>query len=49
VERERLLKENLYELDADVIGLQEVVFGEKQLDELKTPRSARHIISAKTK
>jgi endonuclease/exonuclease/phosphatase family metal-dependent hydrolase len=36
-ERERLLKENLYELNADVIGLQEVAFGSKQLDELKHP------------
>jgi hypothetical protein len=36
-ERELLLKRNIYELDADVIGLQEVVFGSKQLNELVTP------------
>jgi mRNA deadenylase 3'-5' endonuclease subunit Ccr4 len=29
IEREQLLKQNLYELEADVIGLQEVVFGEE--------------------
>lgn len=37
-EREELLKKNLYELNADVIGLQEVVFGSKQLNELVTPK-----------
>ena len=36
--RERLLKQNLYQLNADIIGLQEVAFGEKQLDELVLPR-----------
>eukprot|EP00347_Sterkiella_histriomuscorum_P010723 403375169 len=52
-ERERLLKKNLYELNADIIGLQEVVFGEKQLDELihpnstssQAPKSLRHEIN----
>ena len=39
--RERLLKKNLYELNADVIGLQEVAFGSRQLDELKRPNCER--------
>jgi exonuclease III len=39
-EREGLLKKNLYELNADVIGLQEVAFGPAQLDELVIPRGA---------
>ena len=33
-EREFLLKQTLYGMNADLIGLQEVVFGENQLDEL---------------
>lgn len=40
-EREGLLKKNLYELNADVVGLQEVAFGPEQLDELVRPRG-RH-------
>jgi mRNA deadenylase 3'-5' endonuclease subunit Ccr4 len=35
--RERLLKQNLYQLNADIIGMQEVAFGSKQLDELVIP------------
>ena len=45
MEREELLKKNLYELDADVVGLQEVVFGEKQLLELAHPHMKRHNIN----
>ena len=41
-ERERLLKKNLYELNADVIGMQEVAYGEKQLDELVVPSGAEN-------
>ena len=46
-EREWLLKRNLYELNADIIGLQEVVYGSKQLNELLCPiqkqeNSGRH-------
>ena len=46
-EREALLKKNIYELNADIIGLQEVVYGSKQLNELLTPvqrssHSVRH-------
>lgn len=37
-EREQLLKKNIYELNADVIGMQEVAFGSKQLDELVHPK-----------
>ena len=33
-ERELLLKQCLYSMQADIIGLQEVVFGPDQLDEL---------------
>jgi exonuclease III len=40
-EREQLLKQNIYELEADVIGLQEVVFGEEQLEELVQPKGRR--------
>lgn len=36
--REQVLKRNLYELNADIIGMQEVAFGSKQLDELVHPR-----------
>ena len=35
------MKKNLYELNADIIGLQEVVFGSKQLSELVFP-TQRH-------
>ena len=41
IEREKLLKQNLFELEADVIGLQEVVFGEEQLEELVQPKGRR--------
>jgi len=44
-EREGLLKSNLYELNADILGLQEVVYGSKQLNELLCPlnkHSNRH-------
>ena len=46
-EREALLKKNIYELNADIIGLQEVVYGSKQLNELLNPvqrssHSVRH-------
>ena len=34
VERESWLKENIYRLDADVVGLQEMVWGPRSLDEL---------------
>lgn len=40
-EREQLLKQNIYELNADVVGLQEVVFGEEQLSELAQPKGKR--------
>ena len=45
-EREGLLKRNIYELNADVIGMQEVAFGSKQLDELVHPRGGhlRHSV-----
>ena len=36
--RENLLKKNIYELNADIIGMQEVAFGSRQLDELIHPR-----------
>ena len=35
-EREGWLKENIYRIDADMIGLQEVVYGPNSLDELMT-------------
>ncbi len=49
IERERLLKENTYCLNADIIGLQEVVFGPNQLDELSAPsqkvvENSRHTV-----
>lgn len=45
-EREGLLKKNIYELNADVIGMQEVAFGSEQLDELIEPRGTnrRHTV-----
>ena len=43
-ERENLLKRNIYELNADVVGMQEVAFGHQQLDELKHPRGSRHSV-----
>ena len=41
-EREPLLKKAVFSLEADLIGLQEVVFGPKQLDELTALNSGRH-------
>ena len=35
-EREPWLKECIYRLNADVVGLQEIVFGPRSLDELMT-------------
>ena len=41
-ERELLLKQCLYSMQADIIGLQEVVFGPDQLDELTQANGPRH-------
>ena len=49
-EREGWLKENIYRLDADIIGLQECVFGPRSLDELMNVDSSteqRHNLSGK--
>ena len=43
-EREALLKQNLYGLNADIIGLQEVVYGDNQLDELVKSEGVRHSV-----
>lgn len=40
-EREPLLKQNLYDLHADLVGTQEVVFGHEMLEELKLPVGKR--------
>ncbi|CDW74273.1 UNKNOWN [Stylonychia lemnae] len=37
------MKQNVYSLDADIIGLQEVVFGAEQLDELQYPEQTDDI------
>lgn len=34
IEREQLMKQNLYDMNADIVALQEVVFGPRSLDEL---------------
>jgi hypothetical protein len=47
-EREQLLKQNLYDLHADIVGVQEVVFGEEMLDELKFPVGKRTSIAHHT-
>lgn len=44
-EREALMKQNLYAFSADIIGIQEVVFGDTQLSELTQADGPRHIIS----
>ena len=41
-EREGLMKQSLYELGAEIVGLQEVVFGPGQLDELTSKNGPRH-------
>lgn len=43
-EREGLLKQILFNLDADLVGLQEVVFGPAQLDELSHRQGKRHVM-----
>ena len=43
-EREKLLKKNLYELNADIVGLQEVAFA--QLEELTKPRRGQHSVDS---
>ncbi len=43
-EREALMKQNLYNFNADIVGLQEVVFGPDQLDELTQAEGNRHRI-----
>jgi hypothetical protein len=41
LEREALLKQNLYDLRADLVGIQEVVYGPDMLDELKHAKGQR--------
>ena len=40
-EREALLKQNIYNLNADIVGIQEVVFGPEMLEELVSPKGLR--------
>ena len=44
-EREFLLKQILYGLNADIVGLQEVVFGPDQLEELVNKKGERHEVT----
>ena len=47
VEREPWLKENIYSFNSDVVGLQECVFGPRQLDELANvdpSKPQRHVL-----
>jgi len=46
-EREALMKRNLFGFNADIVGLQEVVFGDEQLNELIQADGPRHKVQAK--